>query len=337
MPKIFNMGRRLGAWRCDVRRFRHFIFFGVIVTLCAWCMPGSGPAPPQSHLDRVLKGCDEICSYTVKGVPSKFFDYIQKNVDCEGLLQNAAIDEAMNETEPPTDIPLNMLADFTYGGKIPVKYWLPNKGVFNQRYLSKNALTPTWSKAMIDEWSAQCARRSLPGTYGVEATNQLLDGLSHIHLENRSVLVIGSEKPWVEACVLSKGAKSVTTLEYGEIQSLHPQVSTFTPDMLRADAKRYINHFDAVVTYSSVEHSGLGRYGDAMNPWGDRQAVARAWCMTKQGGRMAIGVPAVDQVDIIYYNAHRNYGPIQLPHLLANWKQIWQSPGGVQGMWVCEK
>jgi hypothetical protein len=27
--------------------------------------------------------------------------------------------------------------------------------------------------------------------------------------------------------------------------------------------------FDAIVTFSSVEHSGLGRYGDALNPWGD--------------------------------------------------------------------
>ncbi len=27
--------------------------------------------------------------------------------------------------------------------------------------------------------------------------------------------------------------------------------------------------FDVVVTFSSLEHSGLGRYGDILNPWGD--------------------------------------------------------------------
>jgi hypothetical protein len=48
--------------------------------------------------------------------------------------------------------------------------------------------------------------------------------------------------------------------------------------------------FDAIVTFSSVEHSGLGRYGDALNPWGDIIAIARAWCVTKQGGSLTIGV-----------------------------------------------
>ena len=36
-------------------------------------------------------------------------------------------------------------------------------------------------------------------------------------------------------------------------------------------------NFDAVVSFSSIEHSGLGRYGDALNPWGDLIASAQAW------------------------------------------------------------
>jgi hypothetical protein len=49
--------------------------------------------------------------------------------------------------------------------------------------------------------------------------------------------------------------------------------------------------FDAVVTYSSLEHGGLGRYGDELNPWADLIAMAKAWCLTKSGGRMLIGLP----------------------------------------------
>ena len=49
--------------------------------------------------------------------------------------------------------------------------------------------------------------------------------------------------------------------------------------------------FDAVVTYSSLEHGGLGRYGDQLNPWADLIAMAKAWCLTKTGGRLLIGVP----------------------------------------------
>ena len=32
--------------------------------------------------------------------------------------------------------------------------------------------------------------------------------------------------------------------------------------------------YDAVVTYSSVEHAGLGRYGDPLDPDGDVAAMA---------------------------------------------------------------
>ena len=43
------------------------------------------------------------------------------------------------------------------------------------------------------------------------------------------------------------------------------------------DERRPKLNFDAVVSFSSIEHSGLGRYGDALNPWGDLIASAQAW------------------------------------------------------------
>jgi hypothetical protein len=35
-----------------------------------------------------------------------------------------------------------------------------------------------------------------------------------------------------------------------------------------------LEKFDAVATFSSVEHSGLGRFGDMLNPWGDISSVS---------------------------------------------------------------
>ncbi|GBG00486.1 hypothetical protein Rsub_13305 [Raphidocelis subcapitata] len=199
-------------------------------------------------------------------------------------------------------------------------------------------MNPQWTKEMIDDWSQQCRQGRLHGTYGVFWTTQLNEALKMVVKEGDSVLVIGSEFPWAEACALSHGAARVTTLEYGEIQSLHPKVQTFTPSRMRERHAEMVGTFDAVVAYSSLEHSGLGRYGDEMNPWGDRQAVARAWCMTKPGGRMAIALPwGKDKVE---YNLHRIYGEVQLPHLLANWKQVWQAPptqGWDNRLWVVEK
>ena len=76
--------------------------------------------------------------------------------------------------------------------------------------------------------------------------------------------MIGSEFPWLEAMLLEKGVNLVTTLEYSDIESQHPNITTINAKYLR---KLYLDgefrndkNFDAAITFSSVEHSGLGRY-----------------------------------------------------------------------------
>ena len=294
---------------------------------------------PGTHIERLLAGCGDVCRIDVRGTPSTFFDYVAKAIDCTALMSNAEIDSAMVENEPPSTIPANMLDAFTYNGAIPVIPHSPNGKVLNQRYLSADALMSTWNRSMVDAWAALCMNRQLQGSYGVARTNEMLGAMKQVPMKNADVLVIGSERPWIEACLLGLGAKSVTTLEYGHIISLHPQVLTVTPESLRKSFEKYKNRFDVIVSDSSLEHSGLGRYGDALNPWGDRQATARAWCMTKPRGYMVLGVPEEGGMfgpEAIVYNAHRVYGPIQLPHLLANWKQVWRAPSR-QGIWVVQK
>jgi hypothetical protein len=75
-----------------------------------------------------------------------------------------------------------------------------------------------------------------------------------------------------------------------------------------------------------VEHSGLGRYNDPFNPWGDLMAVARAWCLTKPGGALVLGVPFDRSGQgLLVYNAHRIYGPDRMRHLVANYDWTWAS------------
>ena len=89
--------------------------------------------------------------------------------------------------------------------------------------------------------------------------------------------------------------------------------------------KSYLNGtlglIDAVVTFSSVEHSGLGRYGNILNPWGDIIAIARAWCVTKNNGSLTIGVMFDHDKDYLKYNSARWYGKIRYSYLCTNWKQ----------------
>jgi hypothetical protein len=291
-------------------------------------------APERDHLqienqgsqlpslrNRLLDGCGDICRIDTPGTPSKFFDFIKKEVDCDGLWGNSAIDE-LRVGSPPPELPKEMLMDFTYNFKVRVVSY---ESLLDQRYAGGTAEKSVWEADFVEDWSKQCREGTLEGNYGKSETASLLDNVRRIPVVGSKILVIGSENPWVEACLLSAGAEHITTLEYGKIVSEHPKISTITPHEMRMRSADFMGYFDAVVTFSSVEHSGLGRYGDQMNPWGDRQAIARAWCLTKPGGYLAIGVPTGE--DLIEYNAHRSYGSIMYPHLVANWQQQWRAEG----------
>ena len=83
--------------------------------------------------------------------------------------------------------------------------------------------------------------------------------------------------------LLELGAASVTTLEYNDIESSVKNVRVIKPSDVKrmwkektGDSDEELN-FDVIVTFSSIEHSGMGRYGDPLNPWGDLIASARAW------------------------------------------------------------
>ena len=167
----------------------------------------------------------------------------------------------------------------------------------------------------------------LAGNYGVHETNALREALRVVQEQIRGgrVLVIGSENPWVEACVLEAGAASVVTLEFAIIKTDHPKLKIITPFQFREQhEKDTLGMFDAVVSFSSLEHTGLGRYGDALNPWGDILEVARAWCVTRDGGALVVGVMYGD--DAVLFNACRRYGPVRWPYLTTNWHQEWRAP-----------
>ena len=134
-------------------------------------------------------------------------------------------------------------------------------------------------------------------------------------------VVIGTMKPWLESILLANGASHVSTLEYGQLELEHPQLDTYSPyhyadKYLRGQA----DVFDFGATFSSLEHSGLGRYGDPLNPYGDLEAMAQAWCMLKPGGMLLIGVPYSSSDNYMRWNSGRVYGSERLQHLTANWR-----------------
>ena len=276
------------------------------------------------YLENIWQNCGELCNTSRDGLSDTYFNHVKANVQCRKLFGNEDFDRGHGETHAPKKIPKELLQEFTMNGRVKIQ-----KLYFDTKYLGREPNSPIWSKDDIERQIVLARKGILPGNYGISETNALRDGIQHAPLiKNGRILVIGSKIPWVEACVLEAGAREVVTLEYQAIISKHAKIKSMAPSEFR---QKYINGtlglFDGIVTFSSVEHSGLGRYGDALNPWGDIITIARAWCVTRMGGSLTIGVPYSSENDILLFNAHRVYGKIRYPYLTTNWHQFYEGHG----------
>jgi len=132
------------------------------------------------------------------------------------------------------------------------------------------------------------------------------------------VYVAGSISPWVECIVISLGASHTTTVDYNT-----PMLSKDSGEMpmtmlSMSDAMESPEVAELIVSFSSVEHDGLGRYGDPLNPNGDRAAMKELYLKLKPGGYLLLAVP-ISSSDQVHLAGHRQYGPNRLPLLLKGW------------------
>ncbi len=135
--------------------------------------------------------------------------------------------------------------------------------------------------------------------------------LKKYDVKGKRVLVHGSLDPWAEAIAIKFGASEVITVEYGKIQvdwkDSPAKLAAYTPyeayDMVLSGSWEPV---DFIISYSSIEHDGLGRYGDPLNPEGDLITADRLSCLIKKDGIMLLGVPTGP--DTLVWNAHRVYG-----------------------------
>lgn len=210
--------------------------------------------------------------------------------------------------EPPKKIPKRFYNEFTWNNKIPVTYMY-----FNDYYPSTTPLVYTFEQI---ETNIARAKKRETNHYGVTDTYlyQALD--KHVSaIEGKNVAIMGSVTPWYESILLAYGAHP-TTIEYNKIVSLHPGLEVLTVEEYEASPRL----FDAVVSISSYEHDGLGRYGDPINPNGDLIAMQKTKKMLKEGGLLFLAIP-VGQ-DKLVWNAHRIYGNLRLAAMLEGWEIV---------------
>lgn len=205
-------------------------------------------------------------------------------------------------------LPITQQDEFTMWGAAQISHMF-----FDQPYLGGSAQLPNWTRADIDKRVARALAGDFYGETYAGASKLLQDSLHAFGVRGMRGAVVGSETPWVEALLLAAGAVHVTTIEYGAIDTDHPQLSVLTLSGLRelAQSPLGVPQFDFVMTYSSLEHSGLGRYGDVLAPFGDLEWIERIRCLLKPAGIFYFGVP-MSSVDCLVWNAHRVYGPHRL-------------------------
>jgi len=274
--------------------------------------------------------CVEVCQtsaqhekvFSLRKKPGKVKSFwekdLEKNFDCRKLWRDEFIDAPGHHKEAPKEIPLSVRGDYTYQGRAKLADYYINE--------IADVQGRTWSKKMIDDMVISYRKGELSGSYGKHRVDQISKIIKEeqMPVSQKKILVIGTQQPWIEAILVAEGAE-VTTLEYNPIKSEHPNIRTVMPQEMAQLVEYSLSHniyFDGVITFSSLEHSGLGRYGDQLNPWGDLVTMARAWCVVAPGGRALVGVPAAAS-DVVCMNAHRKYGPVMFSHLFASWNLVW--------------
>ena len=247
--------------------------------------------------------------------------------ECLDLFQELKNPDPSAFYRPPlAKPPDSLMNEFTQNGEMPIKkYWY-----FDDVYSDANQKVAN-SKQIIPKYLVDSFR--LKDNYRAE--NQYKDRHNHLimpkysnYIKNKSMIVIGTIYPWLEAIALDAGASRVVTLDYTrkkyeqkDMEWLH--VIDYLDYSIKNDI---IEEYDNAATFSSLEHSGLGRYGDPLDPNGDIKAVKQVHCMIKPDGIFFLGlITSNDNSSYIEFNAHRVYGTKRLNKLFVGWDLIEQT------------
>lgn len=127
--------------------------------------------------------------------------------------------------------------------------------------------------------------------------------------KTKRVLIAGAISPWVEAIVAAFPHASWTEIITTDYNAINIEPNRHNIKFLEMDMVQPVS-YDVVISFSSIEHDGLGRYGDPMNPNGDIEAVKEYHSFLKpHTGVFMFAVPTTKNAGYIFGNMHRVYSP----------------------------
>ncbi len=180
-------------------------------------------------------------------------------------------------------------------------------------------LNPIWTDSMIQSGidilsNSQTNNRDLEPTVYPHAASDLLAAINDYNLNNKHCLTLGSISPWVESLILYANA-SVDVYDYNP-----PELDTNTKFNIHS-IKELDKQYDAIISFSSLEHSGLGRYGDPINPDADIAQMTALKERLNPDGLLFLSVPLGKHNEVVW-NHHRIYGPGRLKQLINGFKLL---------------
>lgn len=271
--------------------------------------PGSTFAEIARHLHGLLQGLDapqeawpEDKAAALVQAKARFKSRLLQMLP-RGVSQPLDIDEGAAGPVPPERLPPSYLFWETLGYRLPL---------MERLFMSSHSGQPElhWDGALFNqlaqlpELPLDLFRRLCPYP---EAWSQMQ--LMRGYIAGKRVLVIGSETFWIELLCARAGAAGVHTVEYRPIhwsEAPRAPLQTSSWDAFTGDLGAHAGRYDLVLSYSSIEHSGLGRYGDRLTPLGDLFTFQLMAQCLKPGGLCAVAVPTGQ--DLTHFNAHRIYG-----------------------------
>ena len=150
---------------------------------------------------------------------------------------------------------------FTLNGRISEQHYFLHEN-------TSSKVGPVWTKHMISSGILRACRRQdirEIRTYDPRSVFDLYKVLDKYSVVNKDVLVTGSLLPWIEVCCLAFGARTVTTVDYNPPVSEYEEIRTVGVEYFENETFKY----DVIISYSRLEHDGLGRYGDSIDPEAD--------------------------------------------------------------------
>ncbi len=90
----------------------------------------------------------------------------------------------------------------------------------------------------------------------------------------------------------------------------HPNIGSRVANLMQLD-KSMINSCDSISCLHAIEHFGLGRYGDEIDPQGHLKGFANIVSMLKPGGKLYISFPIATETTTVF-NKHRIFSPYDI-------------------------